>query len=100
MPSTETFDKCTSIATLTEGCTSSITLLERALFASTAELLRESFKSVSMVPVAMATGEDAIVACSLCGGDGGAVKEFSDDCPHSKNLKTRINETPFENNEM
>lgn len=79
----------TSIATLTEGCTSSIILLDRALFASIAELLRESFKSVSMVPVAMATGDAAIVACSLCGGEGGAVKEFSEDCPHNKNLETK-----------
>lgn len=54
-------------------------LLERALFASIAELLRESFKSVSMVPVAMATGDAAIVASSRCGGEGGAVKEFSED---------------------
>lgn len=79
----------TSIATLTEGCTSSIILLERARFASIAELLRESFKSVSMVPVAMATGDAAMVACSLCGGEGGAVKEFSEDCPHNKNLKIK-----------
>lgn len=42
-----------------------------------------------MVPVAMAIGEDAIVACSLCGGEGGAVKEFSEDCPHSKNLQDK-----------
>lgn len=52
------------MATLTEGCTSSITLLERGLFASTAELLRESFKSVSMVPVAIAMGDAAAVADS------------------------------------
>ena len=57
-------DVCTSIATLTEGCTSSIMLLERGLLASTAELLRESFRSVSMVPVAMAIGEAATVAGS------------------------------------
>ena len=75
------------MATLTEGCTSSITLLERALLASTAELLRESFKSVSMVPVAMAMGDAAAVADSRCGEVGGAVKEFSDDCPHNKNLE-------------
>ena len=88
MPSLHVAKSLTSIATLTEGCTSSIILLERALFASIAELLRESFKSVSMVPVAMATGDAAIVACSLCGGEGGAVKEFSEDCPHNKNLET------------
>lgn len=80
----------TSIATLTVGCTSSIMLLERALLASTAELLRESLRSVSMVPVAMATGDAAIVASSRCGGDGGAVKEFSDDCPQSRNLRKEI----------
>lgn len=79
----------TSIATLTEGCTSSMTLLERALFASTAELFKLSFKSVSMVPVAMEIGEDAIVACSLYGGEGDAAKEFSEDCPHSKNLEDK-----------
>ena len=92
------FQMCvhTSIATLTEGCTSSIILLERALFASIAELLRESFKSVSMVPVAMATGDAAIVACSRCGGEGGAVKEFSEDCPHNKNLETRETERVLE----
>ena len=54
----------TSMATLTEGCTSSITLLERGLLASTAELFRESFKSVSMVPVAIAMGDAAAVADS------------------------------------
>ena len=83
----------TSIATLTEGCTSSIILLERALLASIAELLRESFKSVSMVPVAIATGDAAMVACSRCGGEGGAVKEFSEDCPHNKNLKATGHKT-------
>lgn len=78
----------TSMATLTEGCTSSIMLLERGLLASTPELLRES-TSTSMVPVAMATGDKAIVARSLWGGDGGAVNEFSDDWPQSKNLGKR-----------
>ena len=43
-----------------------------------------------MVPVAMAIGDAAIVAGSRCGGDGGAVKEFSDDCPQSRNLKKEI----------
>ena len=76
----------TSMATRTLGCTSSIMLLERGLLASIPELLRESFNSVSMVPVAMAIGDAAMVAGSLWGGEGGAVKEFSDDCPHSRNL--------------
>lgn len=50
-----------------------------------------------MVPVAMAIGEDAIVACSLCGGEGGAVKEFSEDCPHSKNLQDKTIRMQFHN---
>ena len=97
MPSIHVAKSLTSIATLTEGCTSSIILLERALFASIAELLRESFMSVSMVPVAMATGDAAIVACSLFGGEGGAVKEFSEDCPHNKNLETEGEQKSYYN---
>ena len=40
-----------------------------------------------MVPVAIATGELAMDAESRWGGEGGEVKEFSEDWPHRRNLK-------------